>query len=221
MSAETVTNAVRDAISAGHRQFTVAAQVGRIRGEWPADLIGYELGKSKQDLYRSAAIELLMTRAEIEARYEFSEVGPFSAQWEEGEEDESIQVPLERADYCGYLLSLYPRRHPLPGAVYVARQPLEGEQFSVDAMHKALRRFVVEHFAYPQELRINHEHYTDYLNAMHDLIPRGGILGYINEPRPPDEPITGATFNGIPINPQRRAPRLMLLAVYPLPGIGG
>lgn len=217
MSVDTVTNPVRDAIAEGHKQWHQAIQIGRAKGEWPADMVTWDLDKGKQDLYRSAGIALLMTRAEIDARYTYKEEGPFSMDWEEGEDFEMVLVPLARADYCGYTLSLYPRRHPLPGAVYVARQPIEGEAFGVDGMGRALHAIVEAHRDYPQELRINHTHYIDYLNAMHDVQPlwAGVYLGPVDLHNPHPQ----AHFNGIPINPQRRAPLMTLLAVYPLPGV--
>jgi hypothetical protein len=210
MTAQAVTTAVRDAIAAGHRHFTVGAQVGRIKGAFPADVIAWHLDKSKQDLYRQAGIELLLTPEELDARYQFAQEGPFSAQWEEDEDGNQVKVPLGRADYCGYILSLYPRRQPLPGAVYVARQPIEGEAFDIPGLQRAFNAVVDAHGDEPQELRLSHRDYADFCNLL------VGMRRYIASGEGGD----GVTFNGVRLNPQRRAPLLTLLAVYPLPGIG-
>jgi hypothetical protein len=202
-----INNAIREAIVAGHRQFSAAAQVGRIKGEFPADVIAWHLDKSKQDLYRSAAIELLMTREEIDARYEYREQGPRSVQWEEDEDGNDVPVPLERADYCGYTLSLYPRRRPLPGAVYLARQPIEGDVLSVPLLIRAFRTVEEAHGGPPQEVRLSHRDFTDYLNLL--TCERRFFSDGAN-----------VTLNGVPVKPQPRAPLMTLLAVYPLPGIG-
>jgi hypothetical protein len=205
-----INNAIREAIVAGHQQYTVAAQVGRIKAEFPADIVAWRLDKSKQDLYRHAGIELLMTREEIDARYEYREQGPRSVQWEEDEDGNDVLVPLERADYCGYTLLLYPRRRPLPGAVYVARQPIEGDTFSMAGMQRAFRAIVDAHGDDPRELRLHAANYTDFCNLL------VGMRHYLASGAGGD----GVTFNGVPVKPQPRAPLMMLLAVYPLPGIG-
>lgn len=208
MTAETATNPVRGAIAEGHKQWHAAAQIGRVNGEWPADIVSWHLDKSKQDLYRSAAIELLMTRAEIDARYAYKEEGPRSVKWEEDEDGDQVLVPLERADYCGYTLSLYPRRHPLPGAVYVVRQPLEGEVLSTPLLVRAFRAVEETHGGPPQEVRLSHQHFTEYCNLL--TCERRFFI---------DEDTV--TLDGVLVKPQPRAPLMTLLAVYPLPGIGG
>ena len=197
-------------VAEGARVYHVAVQIGRYQGTFREDLAAHELDKGRAELYRSVVRETLMTREEIDARYAFSQEGPRSLQWEEDEEGTPVLVPLERADYCGYVLTLRPRRTPQRGAVAIVRQPIEGDEFGVEGLHRALHAaMVARHGAWPSELRLAHTHYADYLNALHDLIPYHR-----------DEPGEGVRFCGIPLRAQRYAPPMTLLAVYPLTGIG-